>query len=247
MKYKQNVINKEGIIISLTEYKDKDAIVTCINKDEVFSFYAKSVFTKSSKNKNSLNELYRCSFSLALYENGNLFLQEVSLKEQLISFESIEVLSCLQFIKDVTSTFIKESSDAREIYPIFYKILCQIKENKADSLTLSLIYFAKVLDVCGYRLEVNKCVRCGSKQNICAISFKDGGFICRDCYDERFHMPLKKDSMIYLRYLFMVSEENFGKIKIDNNVAKDLLYIFKLYIKDIENVTLNSLEFLIKL
>ena len=45
----------------------------------------------------------------------------------------------------------------------------------------------------------------------------------------------------------MVSEENFGQIKIDNNVAKDLLYIFKLYIKDIENVTLNSLEFLINL
>jgi DNA repair protein RecO len=54
----------------------------------------------------------------------------------------------------------------------------------------------------GFDLEVNKCVNCGSKKNIVAFSFVEGGFICQNCLNETIDRDLNKNQMVLLRKIF---------------------------------------------
>ena len=245
MQYNRDVINKEGIIISKTKYKDNDCLVNVVNENEIFSFYAKGVLKNKSKNAPSLNELSYSKFSLLQYQNSNLLLLESSLVENYQSMESIDDMACLSIIKDLTNVFIKDSDATKSIYSYLINILKLIKELQFDPLTLTAIYFAKVLVVNGYQFNVNECSICGSKNGISGVSLLDGGFVCSKCFDPNKHIKLTKDEMLSLRYLFLVDESKLTYKQLDKAVLVTLFKIFNMYLKDVENVELNSVKFLL--
>ena len=82
---------------------------------------------------------------------------------------------------ELTSKIV-QNDEAPAAYPWLLAALKAIKSG-VEPLTVGLIYFAHLLNNGGIGLDVDECVVCHGKSNIVAISYEDGGFICRDCYD----------------------------------------------------------------
>ena len=65
-----------------------------------------------------------------------------------------------------------------------------------------LLFMAQAIRLGGFELEVNQCVNCGKKTDIVAFSFEEGGFICKDCFEEGISHDLNKNQMVLLRKIF---------------------------------------------
>ena len=83
----------------------------------------------------------------------------------------------------------------------------------------------------GFELEVNKCVNCGSKRNIVAFSFVEGGFICQNCLGEGIERDLNKNQMVLIRKIFNTRDLHL----LDSASNYDETYIlFRKFIEFIE-------------
>ena len=64
---------------------------------------------------------------------------------------------------------------------------------------------------------MNHCVFCGTTKDIVTFSFKDGGFVCRNCLAEDTERNLNKTQMLLIRTAFNAS--NMGRL--DYKCTKD--------------------------
>lgn len=242
MQINRDEISKKGIVISLVKYKDYDAIVTAINESEIFSFYARGIYKKGSKNFPNLIELTYSEFSFLRYDQERLFLLEAKRIDGFQNLESIERISCLNLVRELTSILVKDNEAVQNIFPIFKRCIEVINLEEVDPYTVALIYFAKIMIVAGYQMNVNSCGRCNSKFKISGVSIRENSFVCSSCFKEEKDIKLSKDELLSLRYIFKCEEEDFARVKLDEKVCRKLLKLLNLFIKDYENISLNSLD-----
>mgnify|MGYP003300814802 CR=1 FL=1 len=121
--------------------------------------------------------------------------------------------------------------------------IVELKETK-DIFHIPLIYIANVLKVVGYGFEVNQCVFCGSKKNIQAFSFDDGGFVCGDCLNEMegLERTLSVSQMQLIRIAFKANTYKIDEKYLNADHEKFVLIKFKEFIRDALGINLSSLS-----
>ena len=212
----------EGIVIRRTSYKEGSAMISVLTKDRIRSFLAKGVLKITSKNAPSVNLFTKSRFQTFNGEEGDfLRVGEVISCYPNIS-KSFERLAILDFISEMTNSLIG-SNDAEGAYPFLEKTL-ECLNGDFSPLTALLIYFAKVMKASGYGFDVDSCAICGKKTKISAISYKDGGFICRNCFDASIHVKTDSRKLKILRYIFKVDIDNFTKVALGNDECKEILF-----------------------
>ncbi len=99
-------------------------------------------------------------------------------------------------------------------------------ENGADIVTLGLVF--KVLDEMGYRIEVERCVRCGKKlalEKNC-FSASRGGILCRKCQPaENDKTAISNESIKLLRIFLKNKLESLIKLRVDKRDVNNLKII----------------------
>ena len=212
----------EGIVIRRTSYKEGAAVISVLTKDKIRSFLAKGVLKITSKNAPSVNIFTKSRFQTFKGREGDF----LRVGEVISSYPNItkdfEKLAILDFISEITNTLIG-TNDAHEVYSFLEKTLESLNGDFSP-LTALLIYFAKVLKAAGYGLDVDSCVICHSKEQISALSYKDGGFICKNCFDENNHAKTDPRKLKILRYIFKVDTDNFEKIAFSNEECKSIIF-----------------------
>lgn len=110
-----------------------------------------------------------------------------------------------------------------------------------------ITYFALLFKISGYEFEVNKCVFCGSKNDITTFSFKDGGFVCRNCLQIDTEKDLNKEQMLLLRNAFLFTENiDLINIACTKESALVVLNKFKEFIIDSYGVKLKGFDLINK-
>ena len=212
----------EGIVIRRTSYKEGSAMISVLTKDRIRSFLAKGVLKITSKNAPSVNLFTKSRFQTFKGEEGDF----LRVGEVLSSYPNItkdfEKLAILDFISEMTNSLIG-TNDAKDIYIYLEKTL-ECLNGEFSPLTALLIYFAKVMKASGYGLDVDSCVICGNKNAISATSYKDGGFICTNCFDPSIHIKTEPRKLKILRYIFKVDLDNFTKVAFGNDECKEIIF-----------------------
>lgn len=173
----------EIIVISIAQYKEKDAVISAISQNEFITFYAKGVFSRTNKN----------SFLTCLLVKANITLIEGKIKypiletAELISSPSklsapLEYMTVLLSINE-SMLHLVEEQERYLLYNVLDKSLASLKAG-VSPYHVALYYFLKTLPVLGFEIQTNHCVECGSKSNIVDFSFIEGGFICKQCQFE---------------------------------------------------------------
>ena len=232
----------EGIVIRRTSYKEGAAMITVLTKDKLRSFLAKGVLKITSKNAPSVNLFTKSRFQTFHGKEGDwLRVGEVIASYPNIN-KNLEKLAVLDFISEITNTLIGEN-DTKEVYDFLSKTL-ECIDGDFSPFTALLIYFAKVLKASGYGFDVDSCVICGKKEAISALSYKDGGFICKNCFDASNHVKTDPRKLKILRYIFQVDLENFDRVAFGNDECKEIIFEISEFLNFSSQIEFKSLTLL---
>ena len=218
------------IVLSVTPYKEKDAVVTAINEEETITFLARGIKDPKSKNAALNNiltiadiELMDGDFKYPILKGSKPL--ETSLKMNM----DTEYLSSLMLIDEMLINLFPEE-ERFMMFPHLEKALENIKATNDWLMTL-LIFMAQVIRLGGFQLEVNRCVMCGSTKKIVAFSFVDGGFICQNCFNEDVIHDLNKEQMLLLRKI--INSQDYS-LKTSDYLLDDVKTLFTKFIQFIE-------------
>ena len=235
----------EGIVIRSTPFRAYDAMVNVLGSERLFSFLAPGVLKMNSKLGYSINLYSYSRFQTSKGKDG-FRLRNAELIDSYENIKSnLSSLAVVDFLGELTNQFV-QSDDAKEIYPFLKKAL-EILNAGFDPKTVALIYFAKILNIAGFGLEVDSCQKCGQTNAIVAVSYKDGGFICENCFDPLKHVKCNAYKLKVIRYIFKVDVDNFNKVSFEEDVVDELLDELGKFIKSVIQVELKSLKLLRKI
>ena len=232
----------EGIVIRRTSYKEGSAMISVLTKDRIRSFLAKGVLKITSKNAPSVNLFTKSRFQTFKGEEGDF----LRVGEVISAYPNItkdfEKLAVLDFISEMTNSLIG-TNDAKDVYEFLCKTL-ETLNGHFSPLTVLLLYFAKVMKASGYGLDVDSCAICHKKTQISAISYKDGGFICQNCFDASIHRKTDPRKLKILRYIFKVDVDNFTKVAFSNEECKDIIFELCEFLSFVSQIEFKSLTLL---
>lgn len=189
------------IVLSISPYKEKDAVISAISEDQFITFLARGVGNPKSKNAAINNALTISDIDLM---DGNFKYPVLKSSKQLFTPMRLDMdskyLGSLLFINEIVN-FLFPDEEKPKMFKMVEDSIKALKKEKNWLLVL-LLFMAQAIRLGGFELEVNKCVNCGSKNNIVAFSFVEGGFICQNCFNETMSRDLNKNQMILLRKVF---------------------------------------------
>ena len=189
------------IVLSINQYKEKDAIITAISQSETITFLARGIKDPKSKNSALNNPLTIADIELM---DGDFKYPILRSSKELFTPMKLNMdsyyLGTLLLINEMVLHLFPDEEKAK-LYVFLEGAIVALKKSN-NWLMVLLIYMAKVISLGGFALEVNRCVLCGKKNRIVAFSFIDGGFICEECANEETERDLNKDQMILLRNIF---------------------------------------------
>lgn len=232
----------EGIVIRRTQYQEGAAMINVLTKDRIRSFLAKGVLKMTSKNAPSVNLFTKSRLQVFHGKEGDwLRVGEVISSYPNIT-KDLDKLAILDFISELTNTLIG-TNDAKDVYFYLEKTL-ECLNTDFSPWTALLIYFAHTLSVAGYGLDVDKCAICGKKEAISAISYKDGGFICQNCFDELKHAKTDVRKLKILRYIFKVDIDNYDRVAFGKDECKAIIFELSNFLNFSSQIEFKSLTLL---
>ncbi len=235
------------IVLSKSNYKEKNCIYNAISENESFSFQARGAQDNNSPFVWLNNPLTVADIELA--EDGRYKYKLLKNAAPIISLvgggeNDLTRLLVISTLAELTSRALGEE----EKHTLFNPLLSAIEALKRgkDPLMVTLIYIAKLLKVAGTDLEVDKCVFCGTTHDIVAFSFSDGGFVCRNCMSAEVPKDLNPTQMKMMRYIF--KSPDYSCENSDSFTKEDKLFIlakFKEFIDEYLGVNITSINYLL--
>ena len=234
------------IVLSITPYKEKDGIIDAISENGDISFLARGIYDPKNKNATLNNPLVIADVDFSDGKYKYPFLKSSSIIENPMKLNNdFAYLGALLFIAETTKTLLQDE-EKELIFNSLVDAIISLKKAK-QPWEILLAYTAKLLSIGGYEFEVNHCVFCGSKKDIVTFSFRDGGFVCKNCIAEDTERDLNKEQMLLIRSAFNVNdikEINFNCSKED---ALTVLHKFIEFIAESYGIKLKSTELINKM
>ena len=233
------------IILSYTDYKEKDRIYNAIATDGYISFKVRGGSVNTSPYIWLTNPLTVADVELT--SDGRYkypVMKEALLVSSPIGLDdSLEYLFAIGIIQEVSKNMMTDEEKHLLYNDIQFAL--EALKNKKDPYMVTLIFLARAIRLSGAGFEVDQCVFCGSKSDIVLFSFPDGGFVCKNCKEDDMVNSLSPNQMHLVRYIF--KSPNYSCVGIDRYSLEDkkaVIHAFKEYISDdlgVNLITINSL------
>ncbi len=227
------------IILSITPYKEKDAIIDAISENGDITFLAKGIYDPKNKNAAINNSLTIADVEFNEGKYKYPVLKAATAIENPMKVNSdLSYLSSIMYITEATK-FLLQDEEKQMIFNSLIDSVHSLKKAE-QPWEILLAYTATLLRVGGYEFEVNRCVFCGTKQNIVTFSFNDGGFVCQNCIAEETEKDLNKEQMLLIRSAFNTKDMKEINFKCSEKDGKYVLSKFLEFIADSYGIRLKS-------
>ncbi len=235
----------EGIIITETPYGDNSKIINVLTKEKgligIMCSNVKSI--KNPLRTKTLKFTYGY-FHINYNENKLSKLIDVDIIDNLSNIKNdIELISYASYILDLTYQVVKQNNEP-DIYNIFISTILKLNEKKSPRILTNILEL-KYLDYLGVGLNLDSCIRCGSKKNIVTLDPDEGGFVCQNCY--RNEKILDPKSIKLIRMYYLIDINSISDISIKDNIANEINYFLDKYYDRYTGLYLKSKDFLKKL
>lgn len=230
------------IILNVTPFKEKDAIVTAISEAETISFTVHGALDTKSKNAALIN-LFTIA-DIRLNETNKI---HKSLKESEIIYSpfsgkyDLASMMCMSLISE-NIKYLLQDDEKPQMFTLLENALTAFSKGK-DPYLVSLNVIARILDIAGYGLNVNSCARCGGKKDIIIFSFEDGGFICKNCAIGE-TSDLSIEEMKIIRNAFISKDLSFSSFAYSKTKTKGVLIKLLNYITNCFDINFKNIELL---
>ena len=231
------------IVLTITQYKEKDGIIFGLGPDGAKSYTARGIFDPKNKNAGIGNPL-----TIADIELGSDRYKYPIIKNSKALFSPYKVnsdyyyLGSISFLVEVTKKLLQEE-EMGMMYKHLEDAIYALKEAKEPWMVL-LIYLFNIFKATGYEFQANKCVFCGSRSDIVSFSFADGGFVCKNCLTEDMDRPFNNEQMLLLREAYFAKNYKVMSQYCTKDNAKKVLEKCNEFIKDAFGLDIDSITFL---
>ena len=231
------IISVEGIVISNTPFKENSKIINIFTKDMgIIGCIAKGCKSLKSKLRLPSEKFAYGTFHMYYKENGLSTLIDGDIKDYFINIKSdIVKVSYLTYIVELSTNAYKESlSD--EIYPLMESAILKIEEGYNPRIITNILEL-QYLNYLGINLDLDDCVKCGSKK-VVTLSLSKGGYICAK---DRTNEPIISEKVMkLLRLYYYVDISKISNLDIDEDVSNQINQIIDEYYEEYSGISLKS-------
>lgn len=227
-------IKLNGIVLSENNYGDFDKIltiltpnlgkITCIAKgarkvksallagSQLFSFSEFMIF--KSADTYMINSIHTIELFYKIREDLDKLKYAIHLNKIVI---------------DVTD----ENQNTYYILQLLLNTLYMISEEDRDCELLVNTFKLRMLKILGFTPEINKCVVCGSVENVNGFSINKNGFICGKCGKlDKSSLDMSDSTRDAIRYVFNSTPKRIHSFELKNASLKEFNLISKFYFND---------------
>lgn len=223
----------QGLILSVTEHKENDAIVKVLTESGVYSVYARGILKMRSKNRRlcqpfSFVELVISdSKKMPLLISGSVIQYYHKIQSNLLA-------SSVCFVLSDSLRYTNKSFDT------FLHVWHSANENSHELYFWACLLMAQTLEAEGIVPYFASCIHCSSTK-VETISIEEGGFLCPSCNHGRYPV-WDKEQMLRLRYIFICKEADYTKL-LSRYTLSDFMFLCRWY-EYHGNVRLSSIDLL---
>lgn len=211
---------EEGLVLSVSDYKDSDGILYLLQPNRILSVYARGIQKQASKNRRLAMPFSkvrlvidpRYSREMQYLIRGSVVWFDHKIQDSLLDSAICFVL------RDV----ILSEGPSSVIYRLLEKAWHGFdRQNRQEGLLYACMILAEEMKRQGIAPQVEECAGCGRKDTIETMSMEEGGFLCHSCRKES-DPVWKKEDLRKIRAIFRVREKD----------AALFLRTFRLHVKD---------------
>lgn len=212
----------QALVLSVSEYKDKDGLVKVLTTDSILTLYARGLFKQNSKNLRLVQPFSYNEFMIEDKTKMPLLLQGQTIRYYYHIQEDLFKSSCCFVLHDLISKTKKEE----KLFNILLDCYNSANQNLDDFYFWACIVLKYCIEQEGIQPFVDGCVHC-QNMRVETLSLKDGGFLCEKCNHNQYP-KWNVDSLKKYRALFKCKEENLAYVKEHFTFnLDDLIYLAK--------------------
>lgn len=218
----------EGIVLSLSDYREKDGLLTILAQDDrKIHMVAKGIRNITSKNAGALLVASQSRFIVRWKENKDLqMLQQAQISRYRQAIRT-------SLLKQAFSSFFCElmlkNEEINGGFQLLKDALDDLQENE-DVYTCACVFVNQLCLSQGIAPWVDGCVNCGRSDHIVSLSLKQGGFVCTHCMNQIQEKIWTKKQLQRFRYLCHADFTRLDKLReYDRYNFEDFMIIFAFF------------------
>lgn len=232
----------EGIILSETNYSESSKILNVLTKEHgLIGVMSKGCRNLKSKLRGVSRKLLYGTLHIYYKEKGVSTLIGIDVINSFSkTLTDLEKISYASYILDLTLQVLKQTTD-EEIFDLLKNTLIKIEEG-LNPKALTNILELKYLDYLGVSPSLDFCANCGSSENIVTLSSTEGGYICKNCFQNERIVSEKTIKMIRLYYYVDLSK--ITKLDVKKEISDEINTFLEEYYEKYTGLYLKSKNFL---
>lgn len=231
----------EGIIVTETKYGETSKIVNIITKDGIIGIMAKGARTLKSPLRSCVQRFNYAKFQIYYKKDKLSILKSVDIIDDLCNIKTdIILIGYMTYISDLAYQTMKQNYN-KEIYNLYINAVLKINEGLNPKIITNILEL-KMLDYLGVGINFNACIKCDNNKDIITIDGDEGGYICKNCYNNEIVYSNKTLQM--LRMYYLVELPSISDLKITDEVVNNINNFMKQYYDRYTGLYLKSKTFL---
>lgn len=237
----------QGIVLKYTNLGEADKILTILtrNKGKI-----RAVAKGSRKPKSSLlasSELFAFS-EFVLYKGSSLYhISQADVRETFYNLRNdLLRLSYAVFFAELADAVSEEELVSERLFLLLAKALYYLAEGEIPVGIIHVAYQLKLMDVSGYRPNLQRCVHCGNSElKEYRFDIELGGLICDQCENVgKSIMRISAGTLETIRILLNTEISRLNTLKIDNTIFNEIDKLVKRFVHAHLDKHFKSLDFL---
>ncbi|MBE0479515.1 MAG: DNA repair protein RecO [Dehalococcoidia bacterium] len=241
------IYKTEAIVLRKTNLAEADGILTLYTPNlGKIRATARGIRKPRSRLAGHLDPLSR---SVMLIARGRS-LDIITQSEMLESFPSLRQdlrhIACAIYIAELVDKFTIEEAENYGIYILLTDSLRRLGETRDPDMLLRC-FELRLLGLAGYQPQVFQCPGCGSSLNPVRNLFSPaaGGVLCPVCgARESAARPISVDALKVMRFLLSNNQDSIERLRVPRELATEIKYLIRAYIRYTLEHDLKSVEFL---
>jgi DNA repair protein RecO (recombination protein O) len=225
----------EAIVIRKTRLGEADSILTFFTPHlGKIQGFAKSLRKPKSKMAGHLEMLTHSQVSFSRGRNLDTITGAQTVNAFMPLKNDLWLTSCGLYIAELVNQFTAEHQENEPLFQLTIETLQRLCQENNKELTLR--YFElHLLESAGYRPQLRECVACHQALEpvINSFSAAAGGMLCPACsgFSQTFSYPLSVNAQKVLRLLQGDDYASASRVKIDEELARELESVISGYLK----------------